>query len=124
MEEYLLAVEGMQTPPQKLKNVLQFLGVRVETESDVHEYLENPHKLMVLPKFIDSFANASYSPLMVGDDEATNFAKEIKQKVKYYHDDDDDGDDDDGVVVGGGDDDNVDDDDGDDDDDVVVNYSK
>jgi len=83
MEEYLLAVENMNTSLQKLKNVLQFLGVRVETESEIREYSYDPHKLMILPKFIDSFANAAYSPLMVGE-EADEFAMAIKKKVAEW----------------------------------------
>lgn len=80
MEEYLLAVANMQVPPQKMKTVLQFLGVNTTTEEEVAEYIRDPLKLMVLPKFIDSFANAANSPTMAGP-EAEQFACEIKKQV-------------------------------------------
>jgi hypothetical protein len=69
------------TPPTKMVNVLQFLGVKV-TQEEAEEYIQNPHKLMVLPKFIAGFSNAALSPFIAGPD-ATEFANAMQQKVFF-----------------------------------------
>jgi len=83
MEEYLLAVENLHnTTPPKMVTVLQFLGVKT-TEEEAVEYIRNPHKLMVLPKFIASFGNGARSPFVAGK-EADEFAAAIEEKVRAW----------------------------------------
>ena len=80
IEEYLLAVEQMQeTTPVKMVIVLQFLGVKV-TPEEAQSYIQDPLKLMVLPKFIASFSNAANSPFISGK-ETDEFAVAIQNKV-------------------------------------------
>ena len=80
VEEYLMAVERMQeTAPAKMVNVLQFLGVKVTSE-EAQSYIHDPHKFMVLPKFIAGFSNAANAPFIAGK-EADEFATAIQTKV-------------------------------------------
>lgn len=78
-----MAVKNMQeTTPAKMVNVLKFFGVKA-TEEEAAEYINNPVKLMILPKFISSFGNAANSPLIAGP-EAKEFSVEIQKKVGFY----------------------------------------
>jgi hypothetical protein len=44
MEEYLKAVESMAISPEKMKNVLQFYGLKV-SDQDVQYYMQNIHEV-------------------------------------------------------------------------------
>jgi hypothetical protein len=69
-----------ETTPTKMVNVLQFLGVKV-TPEEAQSYIQDPHKLMVLPKFIASFSNAANAPLISGKD-ADDFALAMQNMVR------------------------------------------
>lgn len=81
IEEYLIAVKNMQeTTPAKMMNVLKFYGVNVKEEREAEEYIKEPLKLMILPKFINGFSNAANAPFIAGP-EAQEFAVEIENMV-------------------------------------------
>jgi len=83
MVKYLEAVERMHIKKEKMKNILQFYGLKV-TEEDVSYYMKNVHQFMLLPQFINSFANGVKAPWMITNPEASKFGQEICQKVRGW----------------------------------------
>jgi len=82
MVDYLEAVEKMQITSEKMRNVLQFFGIKV-TDELVRYYMENIHEFMLLPQFIASFANGTRAPWMAGI-ESEQFAMQLCEKVKNW----------------------------------------
>lgn len=44
MVEYLKCIEKMEISKEKMKNVLQFYGMKV-TDNDIQYYIDNPHQV-------------------------------------------------------------------------------
>jgi dTDP-4-dehydrorhamnose 3,5-epimerase-like enzyme len=83
MVEYLKCIEKMEISKEKMKNVLQFYGMKV-TDNDIQYYIDNPHQFMLLPQFLHTFSNGTRSPWMINLPESQQFAKEIEFKIKEW----------------------------------------
>jgi len=79
----LESVAKMQISKDKMRNVLQFYGLKV-SDADVQSYMDNIIKFMLLPQFIDTFANGTKAPWMVTNPESAKFSEDIKGKVKKW----------------------------------------
>jgi len=82
MVEYLVMIEQMDITKEKMRNVLQFYGLKV-TDEEVEDYMKNIHKFMLLPQFVATFANGTRAPWITGT-EAQKFELEICTKVKEW----------------------------------------
>ncbi len=63
MAKYLSCLETMEITKEKMRNVLQFYGLKV-TDEDVEFYLNNKLEFIKLPQFVDTFANGTRAPWM------------------------------------------------------------
>ncbi|GAM22333.1 hypothetical protein SAMD00019534_055080 [Acytostelium subglobosum LB1] len=91
MEQYLEAVKGIQATEEKMTSLLMYFGEgysqkRKPKPEEVRSYMDNPLKLLQLPKFINSFANATNNPQFKHMEESALFAKEITSRVRQWVD--------------------------------------
>ena len=80
IEQILLAIKDMSITHTKMKNVLQFYGLKV-TDEQVEYYLNNKIEFMKLSQFIDSWIAGTKSPWMRDLPDSISFASQFKQKV-------------------------------------------
>eukprot|EP01114_Cavostelium_apophysatum_P016581 TRINITY_DN4753_c0_g1_i1.p1 TRINITY_DN4753_c0_g1~~TRINITY_DN4753_c0_g1_i1.p1 ORF type:complete len:369 (-),score=90.59 TRINITY_DN4753_c0_g1_i1:240-1346(-) len=82
MVDYLSMVEQMEITKEKMRNVLQFYGMKV-TDEQVEYYAKNPRQFMLLPPFLATFANGTRAP-WIASPEGRQFERDIMEKVKDW----------------------------------------